>query len=439
MPHHSTIHVPTYKGSKWIRPTLPKATKAWHLGKPDIKKAFPNQLKKYVRYSTRHSPWVWPVKPIYFICDPHADAEAFVASLVSSGGIKKIAGDLLAFKLTKAGKKALFIIGGDCLDKGPGNFDLLSAVRKLLKLKPDTLILAGNHDIRLLMGLYTLDLKRDPLTEHFFVRMGAKVVPLLREVYDIYLKDKKHPLKHVPDKKKCKKLLFPSAHWLEEFPDIARQGLSDAAIKREMSRIKHKLSRFEDTCARAGLSLRMVYAAAYKCKQLFLKPKGEFAWFYKRMQLVHREKSFLFTHAGLDDRVARIIEKKGIKYLNKQFKKQLNKNLFKFYYGPLANMIRTKYREVNMPLTHQGVNKIHRQGIHAIVHGHSNRMDGQRLMLRTGLLHIESDTTLDRNSRKKEGLHGYGAAATIIDPGGQVLGVSSDYPAIKVFQPEKYI
>ena len=33
------------------------------------------------------SPWQWPEQPVYFIADPHADAEAFTASLIASGGI----------------------------------------------------------------------------------------------------------------------------------------------------------------------------------------------------------------------------------------------------------------------------------------------------------------------------------------------------------------
>ena len=48
-------------------------------------------------------------------------------------------------------------------------------------------LLAGNHDVRLLMGLRAMKLKRDTLTEHLFVRMGPKVVPLLKEIHAEYL------------------------------------------------------------------------------------------------------------------------------------------------------------------------------------------------------------------------------------------------------------
>ena len=55
------------------------------------------------------------------------------------------------------------------------------------------------------------------------------------------------------------------------------------------------------------------------------------------------------------------------------------------------------------------------------------------------MIHIESDITMDRNSRSKEGLDGYGVGVTIVRPEGQVIGISTDYPYAKVFEPETYI
>ncbi|MCU7950687.1 MAG: hypothetical protein KZQ69_11830, partial [gamma proteobacterium symbiont of Bathyaustriella thionipta] len=76
-------------------------------------------------------------------------------------------------------------------------------------------------------------------------------------------------------------------------------------------------------------------------------------------------------------------------------------------------------------------------GINAIVHGHRNLYYGQRIMLRKGIINFECDTSLDINTRKKEGVvRGLGAAVTIIHPEKLVLGISSDYPYIKVFEPE---
>jgi hypothetical protein len=73
-------------------------------------------------------------------------------------------------------------------------------------------------------------------------------------------------------------------------------------------------------------------------------------------------------------------------------------------------------------------------GIHAVVHGHLNLHHGQRIVLRRGIVNFECDTTLDRNSRAKEGLSGHGVAVTIIEPDGQVIGISGDYPYKKIFE-----
>jgi hypothetical protein len=180
----------------------------------------------------------------------------------------------------------------------------------------------------------------------------------------------------------------------------------------------------------------MLYAAARKWQSLFLHPKGEFYWFYRHMKAVHRERSFLFIHAGLDDRSAALLRDKGVKHLNRLFHEQLQKDLFDFYYGPVANVVRTKYRDADRPLTKRGIRLIRQKGVEVIVHGHVHRHNGQRIMLRKGMLNFECDASVDRNTRRKEGLKGPGAAVTIFRPDRIVLGVSTDYPYIKIFQPE---
>ena len=180
----------------------------------------------------------------------------------------------------------------------------------------------------------------------------------------------------------------------------------------------------------------MVYAAARKWQQLFLHKKGEYAWFFKSMKLGSREGSFIFVHAGVDDRMAKLISEKSMKHINRKFRKQMYRDPFDFYYGPMANIIRTKYRSIDRPLTRHGVKLLRKKSaVHAIVHGHRNLLHGQRVMLRKGIVNFECDTTLDRNTRKKEGLAGVGAAVTIFRPEGLVMGVSTDYPYIKVFEP----
>ena len=437
---HTTL--PKYRGLKWIRSGLPTTSEAWLLGKQlsaSKDRANHHALKDVLQHAVSHHPWQWPKCPVYFLADPHADAEAFNASLVASGGIcKKGPGDD-DIKLTAAGRRAVFVIGGDCLDKGPSNLNLLRAIRKLKDLGACVKLLAGNHDVRLLMGLRSMSLERDITTEHLFVRMGPKIIPLLNEIQSNYLKDGKHRLRGIPHLRECRRKLFPSPQWFKRFPKQASWLMPDHAIERELARLRKKVDVFEDACLEAGLTLRDVYATAVKCEQLFLKPKGEFAWFFKDMQLLHREGSFLFIHAGLDDRITHLIEEESVGYLNKLFRKQIKHDLFEFYYGPLANTMRTKYRDHDMPLTPHGVTRAYRQGIHVVVHGHRNRTSGQRIMLRQGMIHIESDITMDRNSRKKEGLDHYGVGVTIIHPKGQIMGISTDYPYAKVFTPETYI
>jgi hypothetical protein len=84
------------------------------------------------------------------------------------------------------------------------------------------------------------------------------------------------------------------------------------------------------------------------------------------------------------------------------------------------------------------VTRAHRQGVHAVVHGHRNRTEGQQIMLRKGMIHFESDITMDRNSRRKEGLAGYGVGVTLVRPEGCVIGISTDHPYAKVFQPRNH-
>jgi hypothetical protein len=383
-------------------------------------------------------PWAWPGRPVFFVADPHADAEAFVASLVASGGVIRRGPGFLDFELTGIGKEAEFIIGGDCLDKGPSDLALLRAVRRLIETGADYTLLAGNHDVRLLMGLRAMGRHGDPTTEHLFVRMGPKVVPLLKEVHDAF--EGEHPLSNaVPDEAECRRRLYPSPRWFDAFPRAARGRVSEPMVERELVRMRHKVETFGEVCAAAGLTMRQVYAAASRCQRLFLAEDGEFAWFFHDMQLMRRHGSFLFVHAGVDDGIVTMIEERGIDFVNRRFRWLLANDLFGLYYGTLGNCMRTKYRVVDLPLTAQGAAGARQLGLHAVVHGHRNRTAGQRLVLRQGIIHIESDVTLDRISRRREGLAGEGVGVTTIHPAGYVDGFSADYPDIKRFEPAFYL
>ncbi|MDN3553259.1 metallophosphoesterase [Halomonas almeriensis] len=418
-------HLPRYRSGDDLSHPLPARAEAWT---PD---GAPARLQQTLAGNAAS----WPKRRVFFISDPHADAEAFEASLVASGGVSKTGSGLGDFTLTGPGRKGRFIIGGDCLDKGPSNLAMLRSLQQLIDSGARVTLLAGNHDMRLLMGLMALERLRSPRTEHLFVRMGHKVIPLLQEVHAEYLDDRADALSGIPSNKVCRRRLFPRDSWFETFPAQAESVMPEGAIDKELARLRKKVGHFEAACSRAGLSLRQVYAAALKLRELFLHPKGEFAWFFQRMCLAHREGAFLFVHAGLDDRVAGIIATEGVAGLNRRFDRALVEDPCGFYYGALANTLRTKYRRVDFPLTEPGVASLHKQGLHVVVHGHINLTRGQQWRVRSGMLHLDGDITLDRHSRRKEGLSGPGMGATLIHPAGQVIAISSDYPHARVFDP----
>jgi UDP-2,3-diacylglucosamine pyrophosphatase LpxH len=428
---------PEYQGIKWIQIKLPEETIAWKIDKKaSMKKEgyHHNAYNKDLQQALSKKPWKWPKRTVYFISDIHADNDAFMASLVASGGIRKLGPNDADFELTTKGRKSRFLIGGDCFEKGPGNLRVLRSIRKLQIKGARMHILAGNHDVRNMLGFRSIGMEHDTRTEHFFIRMGPKAVSFLKEIYDEYLQGEK-ALRDIPSSYECTRILYPSRRWFTDFPLHAVWAMPDVLIERELQRMSQKIKLFWEECKRVGLNPRMVYAAAKKWQSLFLHPKGKFAWFYKDMQLSYREGSFLFIHAGLDDNVARIIKEKGIKYLNKVFSKEINKNPFDFYFSPLANTIRTKYRDIDRPFTRQGARLLRKSGVQVIVHGHDNLSHGQRIILRKGIVNFECDATMDRGSREKESMPGTGASVTIFKPEGAAVGISTDYPKIKVFDP----
>ncbi len=389
-------------------------------------------LQELIKKSTRYQNWQWPQRPIYFFADPHADSDALLGSLQLAGLLS--AATPRGVSLSDEGKRSLIIIGGDCLDKGPCNLSLLDALLQLKQSGARLIILAGNHDVRLLMGLLSLGKKGNPLTEHFFLRMGPKVVPLLYEVYCRYVAGKTLPFQ-IPGNKECRQLFEPSKQWSNNFRIAAKTTLNPLAIEKEVKRMEEKLKQFRKSYRKHGMTSGDIYATALVCQQLFLQKGGKYSWFFQDMQLSFREGSFLFVHAGIDDSAIQLLENHGFEHLNALYKTQINGNIFDFYFGNLANIMRTKYRAHSLPLTELGVSRLHRMGVHALVQGHRNRLQGQRLALRQGLLHIECDTTLDRNSRSKEGLSGIGSSVTVIKDK-CITGISNDYPFAKILAPE---
>ncbi|MEO9777837.1 MAG: metallophosphoesterase [Sedimentitalea sp.] len=395
------------------------------------------RLQHSLRNAATHGPWQWPQRPVVFVSDPHADAEGFLRSLVAAGTIVRHGSGTDAFELTEFGRSAEIIIGGDCLDKGPSNLDLLDAIAALYDSGADVHLLAGNHDIRLVVALAALSNPRSALTEHLFVRMARKAIPLFREVcerYDVF--DTQHP---IPSESECRDRVYPGAQWNERFPGAAAPYLSPEAIASECWKLTAKIASFDAEVAKSGLTLRQVYAAAMLCQTLFFAENGAYRWFYDRMDVMKRSGSILFIHAGLCDSLCEIVSQDGLETVNSRFIDEARAEPFAFYFGKVANLVRTKYRPTDRELTSKGVQSLHRAGLKMVVQGHVNNHAGQRLLVKSGLLHLEGDVTLDRASRSLEGLPGIGVGATLIYPSGDVVGLSTDFPKAKLFQPDSLL
>ena len=436
MSHHHKL-VPHYHGIEHTGIQLPHESQNWLHGKKrsiQLRRLGHQQTIQQLAELLEKYEWEWPRRTVYFFSDLHADADALTASLIASGGVKVNGKEHRHLKLTRQGKKAQFLIGGDCFDKGPSNLALLRTLNKLHHRGAHMRLLAGNHDIRVMLGMRSVNRENDPGCEHFFIRMGAKAVPFLKEINDRYL-EHAYSLKDIPGKQQCEQRLYPPGRWFDVFPLEVADLLPQQVIEKELQRVKEKQEDFVEQCEQAGLSIRRAYAAALQWQKLFLHDNGEFNWFFKRMRLAMRKGSFLFVHAGLDNNIAHLINQKGVKQLNREFKKHLQGNPMRFYYGPLANAIRTKYRPGDKQLTRAGAQQVHDNEMHVIIHGHKNMTNGQRISVRKSIVNFECDVTLDRHSRAKEGLTGPGAGVTIIRPDKKIIGISTDHPYVKVFDP----
>lgn len=387
-------------------------------------------LSEVVAYA-RGKPWIWPNRPLAFLTDLHADADAFVTSLLATGGVVRSGSDG-ALTLTDYGRRSLFVIGGDCFDKGPDNLALLRQLKAFVDAGAETRILAGNHDLRTLLGIAYAGRQDRPELAHLFVRMGRKSVPLFTQIYRTYLEGGT-AVRCQPSEASLRRTLFPGAGWYDAFPQAAKGLIPKKRIEKELRRIAEKTEEFHTQCAASGMTLRMLAAAVEKARALFVEPGGEFRWYFDAMQLCHRAGSFLFVHAGVDDIVATMLRYKGVDAVNGEFRRLMARDLFQLYHGPIGNCFRTKYRKSDWPLTADGARDLWASGIYAIVHGHRSLLHGQRMMLRQGVLNFECDCSVDRNTRESERLAGPGGAATIFRPGGHILAISSDHPWVKVF------
>lgn len=379
-----------------------------------------------------HGGWQWPERPVVFVSDPHADAEGFLRSLIAAGVIHRTGGRI---GLTAFGRRAQIVLGGDTLDKGPSNLELLDAIAEVLDTGADVTVLAGNHDLRMRLAIGSIRGPRTALTEHLFVRMGRKILPALHEVLTRFVTPA--DMATLPTEAACKSRLMPRPDWAERFAKTARPELRPTVIAKEIRKLEEKHAKFDTDRARIGMTHRELLAALLKCHEIFIEPGGHYAWFFEQMQVVARSGSLLFVHAGLCDDMARALVSRGVDAVNDAYAASAKGASLGFYFGPLANLVRTKYRASDCTLTQTGVDMLARAGLHMVVQGHVNNHAGQRLLAKQGLLHLEADITLDRTSRALEGLEGIGAGATLIFPSGDVIGLSRDHPRAKHFAPER--
>jgi hypothetical protein len=372
--------------------------------------------REEARAAAGRRPWVWPDRPIVFLCDLHADAEAFQRSLAAAGVVRgKIAEDADS-ELTSLGRQALILIGGDCLDKGPDNLQLLRSIHRLGEQGAEVEILAGNHDLRVLMALAHGG-RREPLLAHLFVRQGRKCLPLLQEALREIRLAGGQP--RPADEEQARRALLPDETWYREFPRAAAGLLLPERIEAEVRRIREKSADLEERLAVAGLSPGLAWTALEACRRLFLHPGGEFRWFFQGLRLARRSGSF--------------IRRAGVEALNRQFRQLMREDLFHLYHSPIGNACRTKYRRSDFPFTAWGARDLTASGIYALVHGHENLRGGQRLAVRRGLLDFQCDASVDAGTRVAEGLPGPGFAATVFYPDGTLRALSADYPYVKLF------
>jgi len=436
-PPRQSPFVPDYQGVEFCEMPLPTTTEPWpkFAGRRlrDLANDHYDAAREQLRARIGTKPFVWPNRRMYFFSDIHADADAWRRSLIASGGVRWLGPGDGDYALTADGEDALFVIAGDCFDKGPSNLRLLRAIKILIDKGADVEILAGNHDLRTLVGLAYLG-RKEPRFAHLFVRMGKKTMPLFEEIRAQYLEpdDISDLSEH-----ELHELLFPDEAWFEQFPTVAKGLVPDKKIAKELKRIREKMVELPRKCEQLGLSLAHIHRAATKAVELFLEPGGEFHWFFERMDVARRWGSFLLAHAGVDDVMAELLSRDNVSGANVCFHRLLADDPFELYHGPVGNMFRTKYRDFDHPFTDTGVEHMYEAGLYGIVHGHQNILRGQRVLMREGLLNFECDASVDCNTRKIEGLRGPGGAVVVFRPDGVALGISADHPHVKVFEAER--
>ncbi|PRP91207.1 hypothetical protein ENSA5_57300 [Enhygromyxa salina] len=425
--------MPNYQGVEFCEMPLPVTTEPWPKFEgrrlSDLANENYDAPREELRERIGHKPFIWPNRTMYFFCDVHADADAWRRSLIASGGVRWLGPGDDEYELSEDGRDALFVIAGDCFDKGPSTLRLLRAIKLLIDKGADVEILAGNHDLRTLVGLAYLG-RKEPRFAHLFVRMGQKTMPLFQEIRAQYLEPGDTSELSEDD---LHELLFPDEEWFRRFPSVAKGLVPEKKIGKELKRIREKMVELPRKCEALDMSLGDIHRATTRARELFLEPEGEFHWYFERMDVARRWGSFLLVHAGVDDVTAGLLAEHNVSGANTWFHRLLADDPFELYHGPIGNMFRTKYRDFDHRFTDAGVEHMYEAGLYGIVHGHQNILRGQRVLMREGLLNFECDSSVDCNTRKLAGLSEHGGAVVVFQPNGVALGISADYPHVKVF------
>lgn len=392
--------------------------------------------------------WEFPRQHVLFFCDLHGDAEAFRRSLIAGKAIVCHSKDLLDFDLSDFGKAADIVIAGDIFDKGPSNLDVLELLSHLRSLGAKIIVLAGNHDLRIWLTLKALDAKEleafDYLAEHLERAQLLVSEVLARAVLPTPLASLQ-PKKAPPTSKKgrSKKAVRRTADEqgrkaLQTLFGPALASSDDGAYKGRKAWLIERWQEIEAFYRQRGIAPDALCDGLMLAYDLLVAPSGRHAWIFAEMQLLHRYGSFLLAHGGVDDQLCAELKADGVDGINKKFRKLLAKaRPSELAAGAFGNSTLTKYRPSDEPLTAAGVRRLHGEGIFAIVHGHDNQIGQQNVAYRQELLHFQCDATLNRCTRKLQGLSPRGMAVVIFEPEGRLTALSSDRPEGKTFAPKR--
>lgn len=389
----------------------------------DALQASPDDWAKNLRL---HHPKInWQLnEPLAFVTDIHGDAPALLRSLIA-GGLMQDNATLDQLNWTDAGLTRRLVLGGDCFDKGPSTLALLRLVKRIWQDKPNSIWLVGNHDLRFMLGMRSLQLDKTPLQSHFFSRMGKKAIGLLAEMHQDCPTDFAidHPAYWV------------DAYWPQAFRAQAQGLLGKRLAKKEIKQLHAKQADMQQACRKRFASAQAFDQACSWAVHEFLAPEGEFYGLVQSWQLHFNAGPFWFSHAGVND-LAIADWQANHQALNQGYQQAWQAgDLFGLYYGPLGALMRTKYRKYDWPFSAQGAQRLKDAGILAIVNGHRDSGQGQQLYVRQGLWNFDCDTQMNSHCRAKDQLAPGGWGITLFEADGSVCALSSDHPGERWFYP----